>query len=207
MVACAETSLGQCDWRSAAVFTEKADTLASSKSLAGARSTAPMRQRIGSLQGQLDAEAQRRLKQSRQGDAKQNYAESLKGYRSIVTDFPSRPCAAEARKALAAAAADPKRKGLLDQIVAAEMEQSIAGLLKRAEGPGANSGSRVERIKALKAPTQATVVAELEKLATQYPSSSQGRRAAADLKTLRADKDYQGAPDKQGGPKKTQSPA
>jgi len=65
----------------------------------------------------------------------------------------------------------------------------------------------VTRIKALKAPTQATVVAELEKLATQYPSSSQGRRAAADLKTLRADKDYQGAPDKQGGPKKTQSPA
>ena len=159
--------------------------LASSKSLAEAKSTAPMQQRIRNVQGQLDAEAQRRLTRSRQEDAKKNYAESLKGYRSIATDFVGRPCAAEAGKALAAAAADPQRKGLLDQIVAAEMEQSISGMLKRAEATGAKSGSRVERIKALKAPTQATIVAELEKLATQHPRSSEGKRAAADLKVLR----------------------
>ena len=47
------------------------------------------------------------------------------------------------------------------------MRQRIAGLLKRAEGPGASSGSRVERIKALKAPARPAVGAELEKLATE----------------------------------------
>ena len=110
-----------------------------------------------------------------------------------MIDFPSRPCAAEARKALAAAVAgNADRKRLFDEVEAREMETSVARML----GPKpakTKQATRVERIKAADAALKAEILADLEKLAKQHPGSAEGKRAGADRQALRADKSLQAA--------------
>ncbi|MGB2824070.1 MAG: hypothetical protein WBF17_24045 [Phycisphaerae bacterium] len=208
IVAAAEGCVGKESWQPATNLTDKANTLASRKSLSKDKSIGSLQKRIGALYEKLDAEGQRRLELSRQSYEEKKYAEALSGYRGVVHCFGGRPCAAEAKKALAAAAADPERKRLLDQIEAKEMEQRIADMIEHPERiPGvtlkagssaspadkAATASRVDKIKALPVQAQGKIVTELEKLAKVYAAFPEGERAAADLKTLGADKAFQAA--------------
>ena len=159
--------------------------------MAKAAAAGPVRQRIRKLNRQLDAEGQRRLRLCRQHCQKKDYAQAFTGYTAIVSEFPGRPCAAEARKALAAATAgNPERKQMLDEIQARKMCASIARMLGPTPAcePGAKTtaASRLAQIKAADADLKAEVIAELQKLARLYPKSTEGKRAAADLKALKA---------------------
>ena len=205
----AEARVRKESWYAAADLTEKANALASRKSLSKAKSIGSFQKRVQALYQQLDAEAQRRLDQARKSYEEKRYTEALSGYRSVVYCFRRRPCAAEARKALAEAVTDPERKRLLDQIKAREMERRIAEMIAKpgtlpgvdaklqapkADGTKAGDStgaSRVGKIKALPVAAQAKVVAELEKLAKLYPALPEGQRAAEDHATLRADKSFQ----------------
>lgn len=226
LVVTAEACVRKESWRSASTLTDKANTLSSKKSVTANRtkagSVASMRQRIAALYQQLDAEAERRLEASRECYEQKNYAEALAGYRSVVYCFGRRPRADEARKALTDAAADPERKQMIDQIKAKEMEEAIAELIERARAsrgcgscpkcreaaraagakatsPEAKAQSRVDKIKALTVEGQAKVCAELARLAKLFPKFSEGRRAAEDLATLKADKGFQAALDRHRG--------
>jgi len=216
LVVSAEACVQKESWYAAAQLTDKANTLASRKNLSKAKSVGSFQKRVEKLYEQLDSEARRRLQVCQQYYQEKKYAEALGGYRTIVNYFSRRPCAAEARKALAEAAADPERKRLLDQIQAKEMEQRIDELIEHPERipgvassavspkaaaaktavSGAAAGTRVDKIKALPVVAQARIVCDLEKLAKSYSAFPQGERAAGDLKALRADKTFQGALDK-----------
>ena len=224
LVVSAEACVRKESWQAAAQLTDKANTLASRKSLSKARSVGSFQKRVEKLYEQLDSEGRRRLQVCQQYYEEKKYAEALGGYRTIVYCFGRRPCAAEARRALAEAAADPERKRLLEQIKAKEMEQRIDELIEHPErisgvassaksskgsaaktsASGAAAATRVDKIKALPVVAQARIVSDLEKLAKFYSVFPEGERAAGDLKALRADKTFQAALDKHQNAQKAQ---
>lgn len=170
------------------MLTQTAEQLSGRKDLLKGKSVAPMQARIGKLHERTDAEGRRRIGAARKARAANKHAESLTCYWTVVADFPRRPCADEARKALADAAADPKRKALLARIEATETDKAIARAIARAEPAGKKGGkpkTRVVRIKALSPAAQKALTARLDKLAKLHPDLPEGRRAADDAKALR----------------------
>ena len=156
---------------------------------------------------QLDAEGARLLAQADKLYNEGKYLEALKSYGRISREFASLPVGWSAAAALRSAKNDPVVRNYIQeaaaQVLAELANRKIAAFFrakarsttkpatKPAKAPTSMPAGRVEQIRQLDIETQLEVVDLLKKIAKLYGSSPTGKKAVADLETLKQDKPLQ----------------
>lgn len=184
-IARARQYIAQKKWGSARQSLDRAGALAVDNSQSSA---------ITMLYKQVEKQGRRRLLLARQAQSRGNFAVAMEAYDRIGREFGMLPSGVSARNAHKALRYNPRVQKAMRESKADILGRNIDALLyvkarattQPADAQGKRS-SRVEQIRKLPVNRQAKLVGKLERLARGYASTSAGKRASADLESLRQD--------------------
>lgn len=171
---------------------------------------ASLRSALQTRYEKIDAEGRRQLAEVEAVYESGKYAEVVEELERISRVFDWLPAGEKARRGLENLSDDPEAQAALRESSAAVLARVVERALDAAEGayaapatapasqpttgPGSSGApTRVERIRRAPVETQDRVVRILSGLAERFEGAPSGKAAAADLKTLRDDAEFQAA--------------
>lgn len=190
-IAEARAKLTEKKWGQARMILDRARMLAADESQA---------QTIGSLYVQIDRQGQQELALAKQAYEQGQYLKAIAQFEQIRNTFGWLPSGKAAGEAIRQGQTDPAAMAAIQESKARRLNKLIEEILKAhrvtsrpAEKPTsqpASAPSRVGQIRKLPIAKQARVVDLLERIAASCALAPGGRRAADELRQLRADKAF-----------------